>query len=499
MNSKLLREGLNQIKKRFGLAVFHEDRKTIALFSDFVPDGRLERNALKHTYDSGAMRILLSATENLSDIDLAMLQAVEALKQYAFMDEEIAHELVAALCHVLRTVERSTVDKNDMKESLPAVKSKAINDMLLQSKRKELQAYTRILVSTGFHSAGVSKAGKVCFSGIALEDMTKKSFVSNFLNRIKLGKDGYAVARLLTPKSDYSRVRFWEDIVEVAVGSYHIVGRKKDGTVVACGSNSAGQCNVSKWKDIVKVSCGIDHTVGLKSDGTVLTCGYNSDPGCNISSWKDIIDIECGDSYTIGLRKNGTVISCKNNRIGGIADTTKWSNVVKIRATHDGIVGITETGKAIGGNFSDEWNNLADVAHFSACFIAPVVGLKNDGHVVVKYENKDLFSATETWDSIIEISQGSSHIVGLMSDGSVVACGNNQYGQCNVDKWRDIIYISCGLDHTMGLKKDGTVVACGGDGTDTTWLKDKNGNFTVPSKKAYTDGTMGIESWRLFE
>ena len=48
MNSKLLREGLNQIKERFGLDVLREERKTIMLFSDFVPHGRVERNALKH-------------------------------------------------------------------------------------------------------------------------------------------------------------------------------------------------------------------------------------------------------------------------------------------------------------------------------------------------------------------------------------------------------------------------------------------------------------------
>lgn len=101
MNSKLLREGLNQIKKRFGLAVFHEDRKTISLFSDFVPDGRVERNALKHTYDSGAMKYLLSATEGSSNPDYAILQAVDALKNNALMDEKIASQLVDDLCYVL--------------------------------------------------------------------------------------------------------------------------------------------------------------------------------------------------------------------------------------------------------------------------------------------------------------------------------------------------------------------------------------------------------------
>lgn len=101
MNSKLLREGLNQIKKRFGLAAFHDDRKTVALFADFVPEGRVERNALKHACDSGAMKFLLSATEGSSKPDYAILQAIDALKNNALMDEKIASQLVDDLCHVL--------------------------------------------------------------------------------------------------------------------------------------------------------------------------------------------------------------------------------------------------------------------------------------------------------------------------------------------------------------------------------------------------------------
>lgn len=101
MNSKLLREGLNQIKERYGIVVLHDERKTIALFSDFVPNGRVERNALKHTYGSGAMKYLLSATEGSSKPDYAILQAVDALKNNALMDEKIASQLVDDLCYVL--------------------------------------------------------------------------------------------------------------------------------------------------------------------------------------------------------------------------------------------------------------------------------------------------------------------------------------------------------------------------------------------------------------
>jgi len=42
----------------------------------------------------------------------------------------------------------------------------------------------------------------------------------------------------------------------VAAGGYHTVGVKADGTVVAMGLNSDGQCNVGGWTDIIQVAAG---------------------------------------------------------------------------------------------------------------------------------------------------------------------------------------------------------------------------------------------------
>lgn len=101
MDSTLLREGLNQIKKQFGLAALREERKTIALFSDFIPSGRTERIALKYAYDSGAMKFLLLAVDGTIKTEYAILQAVGALKSNALMDEEIAAQLVEDIRAVL--------------------------------------------------------------------------------------------------------------------------------------------------------------------------------------------------------------------------------------------------------------------------------------------------------------------------------------------------------------------------------------------------------------
>ena len=72
----------------------------------------------------------------------------------------------------------------------------------------------------------------------------------------------------------------------VAAGRIHTVGLKSDGTVVACGQNASGQCDVSSWTDIVAVAANRFHTVGLKSDGMVVACGDNYYGQCNVSGWK---------------------------------------------------------------------------------------------------------------------------------------------------------------------------------------------------------------------
>ena len=43
-------------------------------------------------------------------------------------------------------------------------------------------------------------------------------------------------------------VEEFSDIVDIAVGLFHNISLRKDGTVVACGSNEFGQCDVNQCK-----------------------------------------------------------------------------------------------------------------------------------------------------------------------------------------------------------------------------------------------------------
>ena len=102
------------------------------------------------------------------------------------------------------------------------------------------------------------------------------------------------------------------DVVAIS-GRY---GRNIDGTVVNAFSNQSS-LNIGDWTDIVAID-GSDHLVGLKSDGTVVAVGDNTYGQCNVESWTDIVEICAYGNNTIGLKSDGSLM---------IAGETKFKEV----------------------------------------------------------------------------------------------------------------------------------------------------------------------------
>ena len=249
----------------------------------------------------------------------------------------------------------------------------------------------------------------------------------------------------------------------VVCGSARTIGFRVDGTVLACGKNDDGQCNVSGWKDIVAVAAGNAHTVGLKSDGTVVACGQNVSGQCDVSGWKDIVAVAAGGAYTVGLRSDGTVVACGYNEYGQ-CDVFEWTDIVAVAAGGAYTVGLRFDGTVVACGYNEygqcdvfEWTDIVAVAAGGAY----TVGLRSDGTVVACGYNEYGQCDVSEWTDVVAVAAGRIHTVGLKSDGTVVACGNNYNGQCNVSEWTGIVEIAAGSFHTVGLRSDGTVVACG--------------------------------------
>ena len=287
---------------------------------------------------------------------------------------------------------------------------------------------------------GQTAEAAVAFAKIAeYEDARERSFelwdtmaaretlAAGYNHTVGLKADGTVVAAGSYSSGQYD-VSGWRDIVAVAAGIFHTVGLKADGTVAAAGWNDDGQCDVSGWRDIVAVAAGTEHTVGLRADGTVVTVGANEEGQCDVSGWRDIVAVAAGDSYTVGLRADGTVVAVGYNEYGQ-CDVSDWTDIVAVAA---------------------EWVHT--------------VGLKADGTVVAVGYNVDGQCDVSDWTDIVAVAAGFSHTVGLRADGTVVAAGEKSYGRCDVSGWRDIVAVAAGYSNIVGLKADGTVAAVGDNG-----------------------------------
>ena len=258
----------------------------------------------------------------------------------------------------------------------------------------------------------------------------------------------------------------WAQITDretVSAGSRHTVGLRSNGSVIAVGDNSNGQCNVQDWTDIVAVSVASRHTASLKSDGSVAAVGDNFYNQCNVQDWTDIVAVSAGTHHTIGLKSNGSVIAVGSNYYGQ-RDVENWTDIVAVTAGTNHTVGLKSDGTviAVGNNDNgqcdvQDWTDIVAVSAGAK----HTVGLKSDGTVVAVGNNNDGQCGVQDWTDIVAVTAGNYHTIGLKSDGSVVAVGDNAYGQCDIQDWTDIVAVTAGVRHTVGLKSDGSVVAVG--------------------------------------
>ena len=281
---------------------------------------------------------------------------------------------------------------------------------------------------TEFSKAQDFKDSKIQYAKI-LSEISAKDTISTYMNHIVgLKRDGTVIA---VGFNEYGAcdVQEWTNIESVAAGIWHTIGLKSDGSVVSTGLNENGECNVFFWTDIVSVCAGESHTVGLKSDGTVVATGWNGNGACDVDGWMDIVAISAGRGHTVGLKSDGTVVAVGTNRYGE-CDVSSWSDIVAISTSAN-----------------------------------HTVGLKSDGSVVAVGSNMEGACGVDGWTNIVAISAGRGHTVGLKSDGTVVATrytgDESYYGRCDVENWKGVVAISAGERHTVGLKSDGTIVVAG--------------------------------------
>lgn len=221
-----------------------------------------------------------------------------------------------------------------------------------------------------------------------------------------------------------------DDIISIASGSWHNLGLKVDGTVVAWGRHYEGQTNVPPdLEDVVSILAGGSHSVALKSDGTAVAWGANWYGQSTIPpEWSNVKELAAGGWHTLALLANGTVevVGANNLNQSNIPDAL--SDVISISA--------------------GQWHSLA---------------LKSDGTVVGwGGDGNGQGNVPSGLSDVIAIAAGGWHSLALKSDGTLVGWGSNWSGQTAIPEGLDdVVAISAGGVHSFAVKSDGTVVSWG--------------------------------------
>ncbi len=225
----------------------------------------------------------------------------------------------------------------------------------------------------------------------------------------------------------------------VAVGGFHAIALKGDGTVVGWGNNPYGETTAPVGlNNVVAIAAGYYFSVALRADGTVVAWGSNGD-GQSTSPFglSGVVAIAAGSTHALALKADGTVAAWGWNAYGQTAIPSGLSNVAAVSAGTYHSLALKADGTAVG------WGN------------------NGQGQV----------SGGSALTGLVMVAAGSYHNVALRSDGLVVAWGSNTSGAATVPGGlTGVIGVYAGNAHSAVLKADGTAFAWGDNTYGQTFL-----------------------------
>ena len=276
-------------------------------------------------------------------------------------------------------------------------------------------------------------------------------------------------------------------ITSVASSLVHSLFLKNDGTVWACGLNGNGELGIGSTiskkttpvkidsiNGVIAIAVGGYHSIFLKNDGTVWTCGYNalgqlgdgsySDrlSPVQITSLSNIVAIAGGRNHSLFLKSDSTVWGCGDNWAGEIGTGT----TTPFYPTPVQVVNVTGISAIAAG-----WYHSLFLKNDSTVWAC---GYNNYGQLG---DGTGIFTLSPikipSIKNIIKISAGGQHSLFLNNNDSVLTCGYNVYGQLGngtiandsvpslVTTIGNVSGIAGGNNSSLFLKSDGTVFGCG--------------------------------------
>ena len=121
------------------------------------------------------------------------------------------------------------------------------------------------------------------------------------------------------------------DYIDISGGYYHSLALKADRSIVAWGGNGDGQCNVPAGHEFLRIAAGLMHSVALRADGTIVAWGRNEEGQCRVPAGSDFVAIAAGSFHSLALQAGGHVEAWGQNEFNQ-CNTPAADNVAAIAA-----------------------------------------------------------------------------------------------------------------------------------------------------------------------
>lgn len=357
-------------------------------------------------------------------------------------------------------------------------------------------------------------------SAAVLSDGTVRTWGRNWFGQLGDGtaRQRTEPGRVIDPSDPTG---YLTEVVEIAAGTYHTVGRKEDRTLRAWGLNDAGQIGdgttIPRWTPAqvidpsdptgfltavtVVTAGGFGHTVALLSDGTVRAWGSNAygqigdggimvtsvptpvqvvDPSDPTGYLQGVVALAAGGDHTIALKGDGTVWGWGRNNYGQLGNGTTLGS-----STLTAVVDPTDPSGLLTGVVAIAAGTWYHTVALKANGTVRAWGWNNYGQLgdgtttgsMIPVQVIDPSDPTGFLTGVTAIGAGGQHVVALLSDGTLRAWGWNTYGQLGDGGTTDssepiqvtdptdpsgfltsvTTPLACGMGHSIALISDGTV------------------------------------------
>jgi len=139
--------------------------------------------------------------------------------------------------------------------------------------------------------------------------------------------------------------------VSVSAGAVHGLGLKENGSIVAWGNNSLGQCLVpSPNEEFVAVAGGTYHSLGLKEDSSIVAWGSDQYFQCYVPSPNSgFLAIAAGLGHSLGLKQDGSIMVWGNNTQGQCDVPSPNEGFVAVAGGDNHSLGLRDVSTSIEG------------------------------------------------------------------------------------------------------------------------------------------------------